>query len=77
MRNFKKFSFVALVGMFAALSLTGCSGDGKGESIDNPATSNYSIEYVSTSDGDFKCLWYSKGDRWGSMSCEEITEVKK
>lgn len=77
MKSFKKFILVALVGMFAALSLTGCGGDGQGDSIDNPAINGYSVEYVSTSDGDFKCLWYSKGDRWGSMSCDEITEVKK
>lgn len=74
MKNFKKLLTIAFI-TGLTLSLTNCTPPADGvarNTIDTPTKDNYTVEYVSTDDGDYKCLWYTKDYHNGSMSCEEI-----
>lgn len=33
---------------------------------------NYSVEFVHTEHGDYKCLWYLRNSEYRTMSCDEV-----
>ena len=69
---FKKTGTVAVVAL--ALLISGCAAESSSQT--NPVAvgtneSPYSFDYVELPDGrTVTCLWYNKGWRSGSMSCD-------
>lgn len=70
---YKKIAIV-LISTAIAVSVSGCAGTLSSQT--NPVSvgtedSFYDLEYVGLPDGRvLTCLWYAKGSKTGSMSCD-------
>ena len=65
----KRF-IVGVVILVSAFTLTACSNSAE-DATGRSDGASYSSEWVPMNDGtEVRCLWYKKGQREGSMSCD-------
>jgi len=67
---------VAIAGMMV---LSGCSTQEStsDEPVQVGTSSGYEVEYVEVDGETIKCLWYNKGARSGTMSCDWENPIER
>ena len=70
----KSTKLAAVAVMLTIFSLTGCATSSSSSEtptvISDEDEKYYDIEYIQVEGETIRCLWYSKGTQYGSMSCD-------